>query len=976
MKKISLVIIMLTFALATKVQGQMMEDFEKMSWEQKDSTIAMLFSAGMSTISHLMIDQAYENSKGVDSLDALSKAKFSNWQGLKSLSTNDYAGAERYLKETIELYRQSDEASIGDVRAAYVNLADAQESQNDTASMASLDMALQIMESQNAGEDALYLSLLQRAVENRMTFERYDEAEELSKDAVRIAKSAFTQKSDEYLNAFMTLGKVYERSGEYRKGSNLIMQAFQLSKNFLPADHPRRLSYYYEAIELQQRLGRTRQVAGIYQEANQLYEENESLKDDPTYAAFLDDMGSFYLDQDSIQKAAKYIEEANVLISLRAEKSSRSYIASQINMGNLLSKQDRSLEAETYYTDALQYVASAFGPNSTIQGDLHAAISDLYQKLGNEPKALDNQLIATEIYRQNFGNDDERFISQLAELGMTYATSNPDTAIHILENAYNSYLGKFDLGHPYLFKVAGQLSSVSRKAGLEEKAGEFAQLAATSLNRQLKYLAPLFNEEEARASRESYKPFLKELVDMLRETEDYRLSFEAHVIFATLQQMKASNHPTSIARTTREADEEFITRFRTYQQLTDELYELYNSDRSRQGDSKKTIDQLHGSVDSYAKALNATTAVSGVTKGVGTGGTFIEVFDGSEVIDEDVWLIFLYGGQGTQSQALVLDAAQPDCATLWKTIEPEIKPGNVNFILHSSSFQCAMESMLTSEGELVDDIYQVRYMRKVDRPTNFRLEPDKALLVGGFDYDDRVTPATDLKIGLNAIVADSMISRIGFNTLVGSDEEMAQINKTLAKKKWTVDRIGQGNIPGTKETFFKYAADNPALLHFSTFRYFFDPTWENKPTKDSLLSFSNTTTDPMLRASLILNEANAMTSRPKQGSSLPGFLTAREIAQLDLSNTRLVILSGLSEAISGEVGTDLSLLVDAFKQAGVHFIMYSRDGVGSEGKSIFLKDFFKNVHRDNTVLDSWKKTKEKLKKKYDPSVWAAFLLVG
>ncbi|MBX2817334.1 MAG: CHAT domain-containing protein [Saprospiraceae bacterium] len=975
MKKIGLSLLLVFGLLQGALHGQMMEEFEKMQWQQKDSVIAMLFSAGMNTISHLMIDQAYSKEKELTAPNPLAMAKFSNWQGLKTLANQEYTSAVGYFDESLQWYSQADDALAIDVRSATINLAEAQEVLGDSTSMSTFDMALQMMESSNLGEDREYLDLLQRAVGNRMAFDKFDQAEELAKDAVRIAKSVYTQRSDEYLSSFLTLGKVYENAGEYRKGSNLIMQAFELSKTFLPFDHPQRLAYYFEAIDLQRRLGRSRQIPRLYQEGYSLFTEHEELKETPAYASFLDQMGSYYLDQDSMTKAASYIEEANVLISLRAEKSSRQYIASQINMGNLLSKQDKPLEAETYFTDALQYVGVAFGPNSVIQGDLHAAVSDLYSKLGNERKALANQSVATEIYRQNYGEEDELYLEQLADLGLTYKVTNPDTAQQILEYTYNAYLGKFDLGHPYVFQSTSQLSNLYLEQGNIEKAVEYAQLSATSLGRQLKYTYPLLSEEERLSTFESYRPFLTGLVDLLTQTDDQRLSFEAHVIFSTLQQMRGAVHPSALARTMRNPDEDFLARFKTWRELTDQLYDLYSADRKQQSESPKSIDDLRGSIDSYAKALNATTAVTGVTKGVGTGGTYIEAFDREVLLDTPGLLVFLYGGQGNQSQAIVMDG-EPDCVAFWNALQGQVQKGPLYFILHGEMMDCAMEAMQTSEGEIVDENYEVRYLREVTRASNLRLEIGSALLVGGFDYDDNVTPTTDLKIGLNAIVPDSLISRINFNTINGSATELSKVSNLLKKKKWNVDWMGQNGIPGNKETFFKYAADTPDVMHISTFRYFFDPTWKNRPRQDSLVAFSNTTSDPTLRATIVLDEANAIVRRPKLGTSLPGFLTAREISQLDLSSTRLLILSGLSEAIDGSVETDLGMLIDAFQNAGVKHVLYTRQGVAAENKNIFLKEFFKNVHKGSTVVESWKKTKAKLKKKYDPSVWAAFLLVG
>ena len=975
--RISFLLGALLLIIVPSGQAQMMDEFSKMTWTQKDSVISMFFAAGATSLSYPMIEDAYTTEKSATTPRPAAMARFADWQGLRYLNDGDYPASVAYFQESLDWHEKDPNATMPQVRSTTINLADAMENAGDTSSMSTFDQALAMMEANNTGEDRLYLDLLIRSAQNRLAFDRFPEAEELAKESLRIAKSVYTQRSNEYLTAFTTLGKVYEASGAYRKGGNLIMQAFELSKGFLEADDPHRLDYYYEAIDLQKRLGRKRNIAPIYREGLVLFNENEQLKEGSSYPTFLDRMGGHYLSIDSLEQAAEYIEEANVLFSLRAEKTSPQYVISQIHMGDMLRRQERYLEAETYLSDALKYVGNAYGQNSTVQADLHAALSDLYTALGNDRKALQNQMIAAEIYRRSYGETDERYLNQLADLGVTFKDIDADTSIQILNTAYESYLGKFDLGHPYVYQSARDLSNVYLSMGNNAKAIEYAQLAVTSLNRQLDFTYPLLSEEERKSSDVELFPFIGELIELLPIAQDPKFVFDVHTIFAKLEQLQNSVHPATIARITASPDDELIERFRSWQDLSDDLYESYNSSRDLQNESTQTIDDLKKNTSSYALALRATDAVKGVTKGAGTDGTYIELFDASRYLEGTVqWIAFLYGGQGNQSQVVIFNEAEMDCQQFWDQLSPSLQPGKLHFINHGASINCAFETLQNEKGKYLDEDFQIQYLRAVERPTNFKLIGGEALLAGGFDYDDNVTPAGELSMGLNAIVPDSLLSNINFRTLNGSKAELNKMSSTLRKKDWVANWIGSENIPGNKEAFLKYAADGPDLIHLSTFRYFFDPNYAHHPKVDSLQTFANTTTDKMLRASLIFDEANAIVRRPKTGSSLPGYLTALEIARLDLSNTKLVILSGHSESISGEVPTNVGMLVDAFRAAGTKMVLYSRDNISAESKAIFLKEFTKNLTRGLTVGESWSRTKSKLRKKYDPSVWAAFLLVG
>ena len=108
-----------------------------------------------------------------------------------------------------------------------------------------------------------------------------------------------------------------------------------------------------------------------------------------------------------------------------------------------------------------------------------------------------------------------------------------------------------------------------------------------------------------------------------------------------------------------------------------------------------------------------------------------------------------------------------------------------------------------------------------------------------------------------------------------------------------------------------------------------------------------------------------------------GILTADEISQLDLSNTKLVVLSacetakGMIDPVDGVYG-----LQRAFKMAGVETIVMSLWKVQDDATSMLMTQFY-NYLNDGTEKHQalWKAMKDVKDKYKDPYYWAGFIML-
>ena len=132
----------------------------------------------------------------------------------------------------------------------------------------------------------------------------------------------------------------------------------------------------------------------------------------------------------------------------------------------------------------------------------------------------------------------------------------------------------------------------------------------------------------------------------------------------------------------------------------------------------------------------------------------------------------------------------------------------------------------------------------------------------------------------------------------------------------------------------------PRVLHVSTHGDYLD----------------NENMEPMDRGILCLSGYNAEDNNY-------GYISAREIQYMDLKGTELAVLSacntGLGENISGE---GIYGIRRAFELAGCQTLLLTVEEVDDFNSAIFMKSFYERYNQTNNIYQSFKDTKEYLKK--------------
>lgn len=289
---------------------------------------------------------------------------------------------------------------------------------------------------------------------------------------------------------------------------------------------------------------------------------------------------------------------------------------------------------------------------------------------------------------------------------------------------------------------------------------------------------------------------------------------------------------------------------------------------------------------------------------------------------------------------------------LWRPILPYLN--NISTVYFSTDGlvnQLNLAAILQPNGKRLVESYQLVQLSSTRSllQTTTTVSFNEVELWGGIDY--------------------ATTQHATFSYLPGSLEEVQQIQKMNAGKAQVVT-----GLMAKEERFKQMDGKSPSVLHIATHGFFFpDPSSSSSPSSNRFISAK----DPLLRSGLALSQANiGWDNKAIVGSKEDGIVTAYEISAMDLSKTKLVILSacetGLGDVQSGE---GVYGLQRAFKLAGVEYLIMSLWQVPDQETQVFMELLYKKCLQGIPVAEAFRATQLSMSQQYEPYQWAAFVLV-
>lgn len=179
-----------------------------------------------------------------------------------------------------------------------------------------------------------------------------------------------------------------------------------------------------------------------------------------------------------------------------------------------------------------------------------------------------------------------------------------------------------------------------------------------------------------------------------------------------------------------------------------------------------------------------------------------------------------------------------------------------------------------------------------------------------------------------------------------------------------------------EESFKSLDEESPDIIHIATHGFSFQPNDAGQFVKTK--SEYTINEGYMNLSGLLFAGANNMVKGNFSLNGIEdGILTSEEISRLNLSNTKLIVLSacvtgkGVNDAIYGTLG-----LQQAFKRAGVESIVMSLWNVPDDATALLMTFFYEQLLSGKNRRDALKIAVEQVRLKYpDPYYWGAWVVL-
>ena len=239
---------------------------------------------------------------------------------------------------------------------------------------------------------------------------------------------------------------------------------------------------------------------------------------------------------------------------------------------------------------------------------------------------------------------------------------------------------------------------------------------------------------------------------------------------------------------------------------------------------------------------------------------------------------------------------------------------------------------------------------------------EHAAIFGDINYTEEGGYTADTKRSIASLRGSAQASDDGdiqFDNLDGTRREMEEIRKTLKSS-------GVGNVQtfadtkASEEAFLALSDSRLNLLHIATHGAYLakDKVTDAESMSKSILAFAGA------------NLGN-------EGTKTDGYVTAADVAKMDLRNCNLAVLSACETAL-GKMGDDgVFGLQRGFKNAGVRTLLMSLRQVDDRATTELMIQFYKHLMAGSTPNDSLRKAQSYLRKNgFDkPEYWASFIIL-
>ncbi len=390
---------------------------------------------------------------------------------------------------------------------------------------------------------------------------------------------------------------------------------------------------------------------------------------------------------------------------------------------------------------------------------------------------------------------------------------------------------------------------------------------------------------------------------------------------------------------------------------------------------------------------------------------------------DEIAIEFIEAGDGYYGAVIKADSNTPQIFPLFSNSDFELVSKDMGLYLSSAGYNLvfaplalsdtistiyfsptgllnsmAIESFCDKTGKLASDKWKLVRLSTTKELVKEHTKTDfnHIVLYGGLDYNRR--DALNLNSGLSRtgerkegtcyryLAREDL--RYGVDSLKWSLPEVTAISSLYKDKSPDTEISLFTAASGIEESVHLLQEKRPSIIHFSTHGYYW--TKEEREKRNYVSFFQRTNLEDenpieqsMLYSGLFLSGANS----GLKGEELPedvedGILTAKELADLNFSQTDFVALSACQSGLGVINGEGVFGLQRGFKLAGVKSILMSLWPVHDKATELLMIEFYRNMLNGDNKQSALNKAKKYIKEYKDveddfadPEYWAGWVLL-
>jgi len=775
--------------------------------------------------------------------------------------------------------------------------------------------------------------------------------------------------------------------GNYEQAIPCLQQVLDIQKKTSESPHNHAYDLNWQAL-LYQIIGDYEKALSLYQEAKKIMQDSK--EDNPRYATLLINMAASYEALNENEQALSCLQQAGLSTKKISGELSPDYANSLHNLATLY-------ESLRQYNAALILCKQALDIRKNIFGKIHPQYAASLNLLGNiyrqmsKPDSAKIMLNESMLIRKKIlGEEHPDYISCLNDAGLLEeATGNYTDAAYTFMKTNQSELNhikriytslsehekiEFENKQYYQFCYLPSLiftGNITNPEILQQVYANELALKGMVLNDQQSLLNNIRKSNDSSALELYNKWRINKIIlgKQLLLPVNERLSYLDSIQEATNQSEQALSRISVAFR----QQQKIITAKKISEKLTNGeaaiefiKFNLYNKKFTDSIIYAAMIILPHDSVPAFIPLFEEKQLMN------------LLRFSGK---NENAINRFYCGAVNSNKQ--LSNRGDSLYSLIWKPLEKYLAGINTVYyapagLLHRIAFAALP---FDTSGNLLINKYQLNQVLSTSSVIYNQViqKPSEINIWGNIQYDDKYSNTPDDQTiqtgtGPDLYMSVSVPHNYDATTsqkwypLYGTRNEMDSIKKIFTNAAIYVSTAA--DTCATEEAFKALDAKSPQVLHIATHAFFWPAKY--KPNNSFIMQ-----QDPMFRSGLVLSGANNIWLKKKEiYSKEDGLLTSFEIAQMDLSNTNLIVLSAC-ETASGDIQGNEGVigLQRAFKIAGVKQIMISLWRVPDVQTAELMSLFYINWLNGQSTRIALRSAQLSMKAKYPPYEWAGFVLV-